>query len=161
MQSFPPTTHSVPESFLSKFGSCITAVLSGFDRIRFRGVLRMLFKPLEMDFYLSRCGVLIKDFKAFAEELTGRVKAAAYQAACAAGRPVQYLADSQLSKEDLARQIAQRNAICEGLIVLFGAVEPCSSFSVRGDRANRKIHLCLSSANAPTCIITTCIGNLA
>ena len=143
MQSFPPTTHSVPESFLSKFGSCITAVLSGFDRIRFRGVLRMLFKPLEMDFYLSRCGVLIKDFKAFAEELTGRVKAAAYQAACAAGRPVQYLADSQLSKEDLARQIAQRNAICEGLIVLFGAVEPCSSFSVRGDRANRKIHLVL------------------
>ena len=103
----------------------------------------MLFKPLEMDFYLSRCGVLIKDFKAFAEELTGRVKAAAYQAACAAGRPVQYLADSQLSKEELARQIAQRDAIGEGLIVLFGAVEPCSSFSVRGDRANRKIHLVL------------------
>jgi hypothetical protein len=47
------------------------------DRIRSRGVLRVLFKPLEMDFYLSRCGVLIKDFKAFAEELTGRVKAAA------------------------------------------------------------------------------------
>jgi hypothetical protein len=69
MQNFPPTTHSVPESFLTKFGSYITAVLSGFDRIRFRGVLRMLFKPLEMDFYLSRCGVLIKDFKAFAEEL--------------------------------------------------------------------------------------------
>ena len=143
MQSFPPTTHNVPESFLSKFGSYLTAVLSGFDRIRFRGVLRMLFKPLEMDFYLSRCGVLIKDFKAFAEELTGRVKAAAYQAACAAGRPVQYLADSQLSKEELARQIAQRDAIREGLIVLFGAVEPCSSFSVRGDRANRKIHLVL------------------
>ena len=37
MQNFPPTTHSVPESFLTKFGSYITAVLSGFDRIRFRG----------------------------------------------------------------------------------------------------------------------------
>jgi len=109
MQNFPPTTHSVPESFLTKFGSYITAVLSRFDRIRFRGVLRLLFKPLEMDFYLSRCGVLIKDFKAFAEEFTGRVKAAAYQAACAAGRPVQYLADSQLSKEELAREIAQRH----------------------------------------------------
>jgi hypothetical protein len=79
MQNFPPTTHSVPESFLTKFGSYITAVLSGFDRIRFRGVLRLLFKPLEMDFYLSRCGVLIKDFKAFAEELTRRVRAAAYR----------------------------------------------------------------------------------
>jgi hypothetical protein len=143
MQNFPPTTHGVPESFLTKFGSYITAVLSGFDRIRFRGVLRLLFKPLEMDFYLSRCGVLIKDFKGFAEELTGRVKAAAYQAACAAGRPVQYLADSQLSKEELARQIAQRDDIREGLIALFGAVEPCYSFSVRGDRASREIHLVL------------------
>jgi hypothetical protein len=122
MQNFPPTTHGVPESFLTKFGSYITAVLSGFDRIRFRGVLRLLFKPLEMDFYLSRCGVLIKDFKAFAEELTGRVKAAAYQAACAAGRPVQYLADSQLSKEELARQIAQRDGIREGLIALFETI---------------------------------------
>ena len=27
-----------------------------------------------------------------------------YQAACAAGRPVQYIADSQLSKEELARR---------------------------------------------------------
>src|SRR6266436_8647271 len=99
MQNFPPTTHSVPESFLTKFGSYITAVLSGFDRIRFRGVLRLLFKPLEMDFYLSRCGVLIKDFKAFAEELTGRVKAAAYQAACAVGRPVQYLVCATFCKK--------------------------------------------------------------
>ena len=139
MQKFPPPPHSVPESFLTKFGRYITAVLSGFDRIRFRGVLRMLFKPLEMDFYLSRCGVLIKDFKAFAEELTGRVKAAAYKPACAAGRPTQYIADSQLSKEDLA----ERDDIREGLIALFGAIEPCYFFSVRGDRASRKNHLVL------------------
>ena len=143
MQKFPPTTYGVPESFLTKFGNYITAVLSGFDRIRFRAVLRLLFKPLEMDFYLSRCGVLIKDFKVFAEELTGRVKAVACQAACAAGRPVQYLADSQVSKEELARQIAHRDGIREGLIALFSAVEPCYSFSVRGDRASREIHLVL------------------
>lgn len=140
---FPPTTHSVPESFLAKFGNHITAVLSGFDRIRFRGVLRLLFRPLEMDFYLSRCGVLIKDFKAFAEALTARVKAAAYQGASAAGRPVQYITDSQLSKEELARQIAQRDGIREGLIAVFSAVEPCHSFSVRGDRASREVHLVL------------------
>ena len=143
MQKFPPTTHSVPEAFLAKFGNYITAILSGFDRIRFRGVLRLLFKAREMDYYLARCGVLIKDFKAFAEALTGRVKAAAYQRASAAGRPVQYLRDSQLSKEELALQIAQRDGIREGLIVLFSAVEPCQSFSVRGDRASREIHLVL------------------
>lgn len=128
---------------MAKFGSYVTAILSGFDRIRFRGVLRLLFIPREMDFYLTRCGVLIKDFKAFAEALTGRVKTAAYQAASAAGRPVQYISDSQLSKEELARQIAQRDGIRAGLIVLFSAVEPCQSFSVRGDRASREIHLVL------------------
>jgi hypothetical protein len=143
MHTFPPAAHGVPESFLTKFGNYITAVLSGFDRIRFRAVLRLLFRPQEMDFYLSRCGVLIKDFKAFAEEFTRRVKAAAYQAADARGRPVQYIADAQLSKEELARQIAQRDGIREGLIALFGAVEPCYSFSVRGDRASRQIHLVL------------------
>jgi hypothetical protein len=143
MQTFPPTTHSVPESFQSKFGNYVTAVLSGFDRIRFRGVLRLLFRAREMEYYLSRCGVLIKDFKLFAEALTGRVKAAAYQGASAAGRPIHYLNDSQLSKEELARQIAQREGIGEGLIALFSAVEPCRSFSVRGDRASQEIHLVL------------------
>ena len=143
MHTFPPAARGVPESFLTKFGNYITAVLSGFDRIRFRAVLRLLFRPQEMDFYLSRCGVLIKDFKAFAEEFTRRVKAAAYQAADARRRPVQYIADAQLSKEELARQIAQRDGIREGLIALFGAVEPCYSFSVRGDRASRQIHLVL------------------
>ena len=111
MQKFPPTTHSVPEAFLAKFGNYITAILSGFDRIRFRGVLRLLFKAREMDYYLARCGVLIKDFKAFAEELTGRVKAAAYQRASAAGRPVQYIRDSQLSKEEHALEIERHNCV--------------------------------------------------
>jgi hypothetical protein len=143
MQKFPPTTHSVPEAFVAKFGAYITAVLSGFDRIRFRGVLRLLFQPLVMDLYLSRCGVLIKDFKAFAEALTARVKAVAYQRAYAARRPIQYIADAQLSKEEFARQIAQRDGIGQGLIALFAAVEPCQSFSVRGDRASQQIHLVL------------------
>ncbi|HXM29515.1 MAG TPA: hypothetical protein VN957_26060, partial [Chthoniobacterales bacterium] len=40
-----PTPYGVPESFYNKFGQQVTHVLSGFDRIRFRGSLRMLFDP--------------------------------------------------------------------------------------------------------------------
>jgi len=36
-----PRPHGVPESFYSKFGQFITAVLTGFDRIRFRATLRI------------------------------------------------------------------------------------------------------------------------
>src|ERR1700719_1747874 len=40
-----PRPHGVPESFYSKFGQYVTAVLSGFDRIRVRATLRPLFCP--------------------------------------------------------------------------------------------------------------------
>jgi hypothetical protein len=40
-----------------------------------------------MERYLNSCGVLIKEFKSFAESMTAKVKAAAYQAAAKAGPP--------------------------------------------------------------------------
>jgi hypothetical protein len=57
-----PRPHGVPESFYSKFGQHVTAVLSGFDRIRFRATLRLLYRPAMMDRYLGYCGVKLKDF---------------------------------------------------------------------------------------------------
>ncbi len=85
-----PTPYGVPESFYRKFGQQVTHVLSGFDRIRFRGSLRMLFDPRKMDLYLGCCGVLLKEFGSFAERMTTRVKQLAYQAAQQAARPVSY-----------------------------------------------------------------------
>jgi len=94
-----------------------------------------------MERYLCSCEVLIKGFKHFAESVTAKVKAAAYRSAAAAKRPVQYLSSPKLSKEDYARQIVQENRIKEGLIAIFSAKEPCYSYSVRGDRASKEIHL--------------------
>ena len=136
-----PATHGVPESFLSKFGQNITGILSGFDRVRFRGTLRLLFEPAAMERYLCSCGVLIKEFKHFAESVTAKVKAAAYRSAAAAKRPMQYLSSSKLSKEQYAGQIAFEDRIKQGLIVLLSAKEPCYSYSVRGERATKQIHL--------------------
>ena len=140
MNNHTPTSgHGVPDAFLNKFGPHVTGILSGFDRLRFRGTLRMLFDPAKMELYLSVCGVLIKEFKTFAEGLTQRVKAAAYQAAHTAGRPVRYLAQPNVSKEDLARQIAREDHVRSGLIAVFSAVEPCLSCSVRGDHQTKHI----------------------
>lgn len=138
-----PTPNGVPESFLSKFGKQITAILCGFDRIRFRATQRLLFQPNSLEAYLATCGVLIKHFKSFAQGLTERVKAAAYQAAAAAGRPVQYLGAAHTDKEARARELARQDGIRQGLIAVFTAVEPCWSYSVRGDRPSKEIHLVL------------------
>lgn len=140
-----PKPNGAPESFVSKFGKHITGILCGFDRIRFRATQRLLFQPNSMESYLSTCGVLIKQFKRFAEGITERVKAAAYQAAAAAGRPVQYLGGAKSDKETLAREMARKEGIKEGLIAVFTAVEPCLSYSVRGDRKSKEIHLVLET----------------
>ncbi len=134
---------SVAPAFLTRCGSCVTGVLSGFDRLRLRGTLRHLFQPTVMEAYLNACRVLIKDFGDFAQELTGRVKAAAYASAEKAGRPFRYLSNSQMSKEELARQIARADGVNSGLIAIFSALENCLSYSVRGNRQTKQIHMVL------------------
>lgn len=136
----------VPSAFVTKFGQHVTGFLSGFDRLRFRGTLRMLFQPAILELYLLRQGVLVKDFKVFAQGLTERIKLLAQEAAASAGRPVRYLPSSAQSKEDLAREIARKDRIKTGLIAVFSAVEPCMSYTVRGNRETKKLDLVLQSS---------------
>lgn len=137
------STPGVPSAFVSKFGRHITGFLSGFDRLRFHGTLRMLFQPSILELYLLRQGVLVKDFKTFAQGLTERIKLLAKEAATSAGRPVRYLPSWTQSKEDLAREIARKDRIKTGLIVVFSAVEGCTSYTVRGNRETKKLDLVL------------------
>jgi len=138
-----PTVTSVPPAFLNRFSASITGVLSGFDRLRLRGTLRHLFQPTVMEAYLNACRVLIKDFGTFAQGLTARIKVAAQATAQQAGRPFRYLSSSQTSKEALARQIARQDGVTCGLIAIFSALENCLSYSVRGNRQTKHIHLVL------------------
>jgi len=137
------TPPGVPSAFVSKYGQHVTGFLSGFDRLRFRGTLRMLFQPGIFELYLLRQGVLVKDFKEFALMMTARVKQLAVDAAASAERPMRYLTSSAQSKEDLAREIARKDRLKQGLIAVFSAVEPCTSYTVRGNRETKKLDLVL------------------
>jgi hypothetical protein len=132
---------NVPDCFVNRFGSFVQGALAGFDRVRLRGTLRYLHQSTVMEAYLNACRVLIKDFGRFANGLTERVKAAAYKLAAQKGRPVQYLPSSQISKEEIARNIASKDGVSEGLIAVLSCVEPCLSYTVRGDRPSKQIHL--------------------
>lgn len=141
----PTPGHGVPAAFLNKFGTAIQGFLCGFDRLRFRATQRLLFQPNSMESYLATCRVLIKNFKSFAEGITERVKAAAYEAAAKAGRPVKYLGLGETNKEEMARRLAREDKITQGLVAVFTAVEPCLSYSVRGDAKTKEIHLVLET----------------
>lgn len=129
----------VPDAFVSRFGDLFTAVLSGWDRLRFCGTLRPLFNPKWMEAHLGVSKVLLKDFRAHAEELTAQIHAQAVAAALAVGRPYRFLRTSRLSKEEIARELMQRDHVREGLVTVLGAVEPCVAMTVRLNRETGRL----------------------
>jgi len=127
------------ERFVTRHHDRIAGILTGFDRILFRGTLRSISHSKGAEIWLSSHRVLLKDFAAYAKELTARIKAHAEAVATAAHRPIEYLESSRISKEDYVRRIQIRDGITEGLICVLSCVEPCYAVKVRSDRATRRL----------------------
>ena len=64
------------QTFLGVHDTKIKGTLSGFDRVRFRGTLRMLANTKGLSCFLSIMGVLLKDFRDWSKELTERIRRA-------------------------------------------------------------------------------------
>src|SRR5262249_46970475 len=122
-------------------GNRISGILHGFDRMRFRGTRRFLATVTGMLGYLWQRQVLLKDFKAFAGQITAQVRQAAEQMATSQGRPVEYLHNSAMDKEAWARDLARRDRIDQGLIGVLKSVECCWSYDVGPNRAKEKLEL--------------------
>ena len=129
------------KEFIQRHASSVIGAISGFDRVLFRGTLLRLANAAGLSSFLSYTGVLLKEFGEHSLKLTERVKEASVAMAEASGRPVQYLCDPSVRKEDVAREIARRDGIDKGLICVLSAVEPCWSFGIHRDRALKKLVL--------------------
>jgi hypothetical protein len=127
--------------FIKKHESHIVGTLSGWDRVRFRGTIRMLAAVPGLMAWLTENQVRLTGFKQFGLDLTARLKAAVEQIAAAAKLPIRYLASSALSKEDLVHLLLKQNGISEGVVRVFSCVEPCRSFEIRRDRETKTIDL--------------------
>src|ERR1700678_278937 len=127
--------------FLERFAGHVIGVLSGLDRIRFRGTKRLLSTAGGMFNYLSQRNVLLKDFKAFALDVTATLRKGVEEQAKEHGLQVDYLYSSRVSKEKKALELAQQRGIKEGLVAVLSCVEPCQSFEVRKNRESEKLEL--------------------
>jgi hypothetical protein len=129
------------KNFLAQQADDVIGVLSGFDRLIFRGTIRQLAHLDGMHCSLAVRRVLLKDFGQHARAMSEQLKAALVGAVEQQRRPVIYLASSQTDKEATARAIAERDGLTTGPICLLTAVEPCQSFDIYRDRARRQIEL--------------------
>jgi hypothetical protein len=129
------------ERFIARHKHVITGTLAGYDRMLFKATLRGLSHVKGLRAFFAAKRVLLKDFGPFVEAQSAQIKAHAEALARAAGRPCQYVPCSTASKEAIARRIAERDHVHEGLICVLTCVEPCQSYALHRDRPTRQLQL--------------------
>jgi hypothetical protein len=118
-------------SFLLRFGSLILSVLSGFDRLRFRGDSRLLNHAGGVESYLWQRQLPRKQFADHALHLTRRLRRETEALAQAEGVPLQPLNSPNLDKEAAALALAQRHRRHTGRIAVLSCVESCQTYRIR------------------------------
>ena len=120
------------KEFIGKYEDRIHGVLSCFDRMLFRGYLPIM-SGWQMAQFFNSSKIRFRELKGFLLQHAERVKQHAFNVAKQEGRPFQYLQE-KTRKEELAREIAARDQIEEGLICIFSVLEPCRTFSFRFEK---------------------------
>lgn len=128
-------------AFLQQHLPLVIGIISGFDRVRLRGTLRMLANLTGMNRFLNCTGHLLKDFGDYAHATSQQVRGQALAVVESAGRPVVHLDSPAVDKQQMALEIAARDGIEEGIIAALTCVENCPGYDVRSNRPARLLEL--------------------
>ena len=119
------------KSFLSRFGSMVLFVLSGFDRLRLAGESRLLNHGRGVQSYLWQQQIRFTAFPDHAKELTETLRKQTVTLAQEQDVPLRYLNSPDIDKEAAALELAQRQPQRRGRIALLTCLESCSTYHVR------------------------------
>jgi hypothetical protein len=126
---------------MRRYGAEIKGVISGWDRLAFRGTLRWLSSARGLATYLSTNGILLKEFSGWAQSLTAQVRRSCEALAESLGVRAEYLRSSAVDKEALARGIAEEDGVREGPICMLSVVEPSFSPTVVKNRETKHLEV--------------------
>jgi hypothetical protein len=129
------------QEFIKRHANNIYGVLSGFDRVRFRGTIRWLGSVRGVMTFLWKIQVRMTAFTDWAKGLTTQVVEASERIAEVSGRPMIYLYSSRERKDERAMEIARADNVREGLICVFKCVEPCHTFKLGPNPNSKKLEL--------------------
>src|SRR5215210_817301 len=141
------------QKFINKYRDHINGVLSGFDRLVFRGSLRRLnygywnekldaFVAQGMEQYLWQNKILFKDYLDHVKRVSQRVKQNSIGAFARGGMPTPFLRNPSADKEAKAREIAAEKKVESGLVCALSTVEPSLTFEHRGTHMVRRMKPC-------------------
>jgi hypothetical protein len=124
------------ERFRQRFALLIAGILSGFDRLVFKGRLCGLYWPEGMNCLLHANHVSHKEFKQYAKAVTARVLESSLLSQAKAQGRYRYLNSSKIDKEQAAREFAPARGRVKGPVCVLGCVEPCWTFDWVTDRGD-------------------------
>lgn len=133
------------QTFLQRHQADIDGVLSGFDRVRFRGTRRAVSFPKGVMGLLWVLQVLLKNLAQFLQGHTKQLKSVTEE--LAARTPVgqvHYVNSSTQSKEEVVARLVRQHQVPDdfvGLVAVLSCVEPCRTFSVYRNSAQKKLEL--------------------
>jgi len=112
-----------------KLGSKIKGVITGFDRILFKGIVRPIMYAAGMASFLVARRILNKDFKEYAvSQSQAIVRSAEEFSHREFGAGVEYIPSLDTRKDTLARERQKERGITEGLVGIWSCVESCNTF---------------------------------
>ncbi len=117
------------DTLLHRFGSLVKGVITGFDRIVFKGQIRPLLYAAGMQAFLSTHGVLNKNYKNWVTERSKQIVEYANQySRDVFGCDVGYISSCYERKETLAHEQQRKLGIENGLVGIWSCVESCKTF---------------------------------
>ena len=114
-------------TILEQYKDKINGTFSFFDRIIIKGHIRQFFSPSGKKYFLSQKDVLLKDFSAYANQVTNDIVAHVEEFTASLKRPLIYLTSAKIPKEQTALAVLEKSPAEEGLICTLSVVEYCQA----------------------------------
>lgn len=115
------------KQFIAKFEPVLKGIVSGFDRVLFRGSLRRLTHPEGMKMYLIRNKLLCKQYKDHVTEVSKCLEAASLDPFKRERLPIQFVSGKD-DKDQIARNFAAQVGVKEGNVCALKAMELTPTF---------------------------------
>ncbi len=117
------------DTLLSRFREKVNSVITGFDRIVFKGMIRPIMHASGMESFLVARGIKNKEFKHYAMSQSQLIVQSAEEIAKEHnGQGVTYIWSPNERKETLAHKRQEESGVKEGLIGIWSCVESCNTF---------------------------------
>jgi hypothetical protein len=119
----------------------IAGVLGCWDRMLIFGTLPKICFAGGMTSYLFERRIRIFDYPKFAEPFRNRIRENAEKMAAEAGIEVEFIRKRNFRKEDRVKEILSSRGELTGLVCIFSAMEPCSTYKPWHNKQTGKTYL--------------------